>query len=273
MREIAEGFTFYTWLRNFSEHIDEKIEAFQMLAETAANRIFRSQRMTLSMTGHSRSEEAEQIIPMLTGEKIDLAEFMAVPVDGVAAKEWVQIPAGISYAVSAGLLSTQARVYDGGLSVLGNILSLDYLWNEIRVQGGAYGCGFRVSETGSTMFYSYRDPAPADSLKIFADTAGYIRSFCSSEQVIDPYIISTVAATEPLRTCAQEGLVADSDYFCGITYAQRCRFREQMRNLKTKDLLSYCDLFDALSSSSAYCVVGGEEAIQPKTEDWLIYTL
>ena len=272
-QERMDGYGFYCWLRSFSANTDTQMETFQSFAASAADRIFRSGRMTLSVTAKERCADAESIISLLAGPKEQLLETMTVPVDGIAEKEAIQIPAGVSYAVSAGNIRKYGFHYEGGLSVLSTILSYGYLWNEVRVQGGAYGCGFQAGESGNIMFYSYRDPDPHRSLQIFSKTADYVHGFCASGEPLDKYIISTVASSEPLMTAAQKGASADADYFCGISYADRRQIRHQMLTLTPHDLLRYCDLFETMSEQNAHCVVGSPDDLAWCGKDWTIQTL
>lgn len=269
-QERMTGFDFYCWLRDFAQNMEQRVEHFQSFAQTAAQRIFASRRMTLSITAQEPCVAVEAIIAMLAKNCEDIPEYMTISVDKVAAKEAIRIPSGISYAVSAGNLQQYGSKYDGGLGVLSSILSYGYLWNEVRVQGGAYGCGFRVGELGNAMFYSYRDPDPHRSLSVFDDTAAFVRQL---SEPLDKYIISTIASTEPLRTPTQQGAMADSDYFCGITYEDRCRTRSQMLNLKQKDLPRYCALFDAMAQNNARCIVGSSDALTECNGEWTVYTL
>ena len=123
------------------------------------------------------------------------------------------------------------------------------------------------------MFYSYRDPEPHASIETFRDTAAYIRSFCEDKSGLEKCIISTIAATEPLRTPAQQGAAADSDYFCGVTHEDLCRIRNQMRNLNCQELLNYCGIFDATAINNACCIIGSGEAAEQCGNDWKVYTL
>lgn len=272
-QEYATGFDFYCWLRSFAENMDDRMEAFQLFAQSVTDRIFASHRMTLSVTAQQRCVEAESIIAALAKQPAPIPQNMTIPVDGVAAKEAILIPAGISYAVSAGNLRRLDHSYDGALSVLSSILSYSYLWNEVRVQGGAYGCGFQAGETGNVMFYSYRDPDPQRSLEVYGRTADFLRQYCAAGEALDKYIISTISATEPLRTPAQRSAVADSDYFCGITYEDRCRIRHQMLTLKQEDLHRTCDLFDSMAKKNASCIVGNSDALAQCGENWITYSL
>lgn len=273
VKELTEGLDVYSWLCDMAEEQNGRIEEFQILAQEVSKRIFASERLTISVSAKNYCKEVEEIIPLLKENKELIQKCMFVSVDGVAAKEAIQIPAGISYASAACNIQKYGYRYDGGLSVLSTILSYGYLWNEIRVQGGAYGCGIHGSEIGNVMFYSYRDPNPYHSLRIFKNTSAQIRAFCASDEPLDKYIISTIAATEPLKTLAQIGSQADTDYFCAITYEERRNTRREMLTLTKSDLLKYCELADVMAKHNAQCILGCGEALSACEEGWTVYML
>ncbi len=271
-QERMGGYGFYCWLRAFAEDTESKLGRFQTFAQSAADRIFNACNLTMSVTARQRCPEAEKIIALLKKPSGERNQYMTIPVDGTGAKEFIQIPAGVSYAVSAGNLPRYGWSYEGGLSVLSTILSYGYLWNEVRVQGGAYGCGFQAGETGNALFYSYRDPSPQRSLQVYGGTAEFVRQFCASDEMLDKYIISTVSAMEPLRTPRESGAAADADYLCGISLEFRRQVRQQMLKLTKQDLLRYCELFDTMARENALCVVGGNAPTQADG-NWTVYKL
>jgi len=100
-------------------------------------------------------------------------------------------------------------VYSGIARVMSNIQSLSYLWNEVRVQGGAYGAGLNTSETGRMVTYSYRDPSPARTLGINRSMSKGLRDFVAGDERIDKYIISTVGESEPPLGSENQILVSE----------------------------------------------------------------
>jgi len=151
---------------------------------------------------------------------------------------------------------------DGSLQIADNILSLSYLWNEVRVQGGAYGVGMRTSRTGGMVCYSYRDPSPARTLQVYAGSADFLKAYCEGDEDLDKFIISAVAGTEPLRAPGERGLAADDRWFCGITYETRKEHRRQMLSTTREKLLGWCDTLKTMSADGAVCVVAHDEALK-----------
>ena len=138
-----------------------------------------------------------------------------------------------------------------------NILSFDYLWNKVRVQGGAYGTGFRADGMGYITTYSFRDPTPARSIGINKELGPYLRSFCEAKTPLDNFIIASVASTEPLLAPAVRGLMADKLWFSGYTYRLQKKLRSQMLHTDY-DKLQWCaDIADAMAEKGRIAAVGG----------------
>lgn len=173
----------------------------------------------------------------------------------------IRIPAQVSYAATGFHLSQLGKQYDGSARLLSNILSLAHLWNEIRVQGGAYGAGMRMSMSGAMFSYSYRDPSPARSLEVYRNMGNFVRKFAQSGEDITGFIISSVAETEPLASPDQLGAGADRDWFSGFSLAQAKEERQQMLRSTAADLEQWCEVLDALREQGSVCVVGYTDAL------------
>ena len=142
----------------------------------------------------------------------------------------------------------------------------------MRVQGGAYGVGMRTSRGGALACYSYRDPSPGRSLKVYAGSADFLKAYCEGDEDLDKFIISAVAGTEPLRAPGERGMAADERWFAGITYEDRKEHRRQMLSTTREKLLSWCDVLESMSKDGAVCVVAHEEALK-QCKDIEVYDL
>jgi hypothetical protein len=180
----------------------------------------------------------------------------------VPEKQGIIIPSGVSYS-GAALTSYES---DKPLwSVLSTIVSYEYLWNEVRVKGGAYGTGFGVNNMGEAAFYSYRDPSPAGAASAYEGTADFLRSYCAAKPDISSYIISSIAQREPLMSDAAYGSAADELFFRDISEESRRDDRRRMLALTSDDLLAAAD---SLSAVGRRCVVGSAEAINACGSDY-----
>ncbi len=206
LNEAIAGITGLRWMIALRDAFDERIDAFIALAERTRDTFFTRSRMTVSLTATRPSAFTDSLIRRFPEGGARAADTLALPVTDQCAKEAIVIPAGIAFAAMgthAGLLGS---AWAPDLSVLGGVLTFGYLWNEVRVKGGAYGCGFRPARGGSITFHSYRDPAPVRSERTFAETGDWLRAFVAGDEGLDRYIISAIAAAEPLQSPNAQGL-------------------------------------------------------------------
>ncbi|MBQ6019035.1 MAG: insulinase family protein, partial [Clostridia bacterium] len=270
LRDVTGGIGYYLWLKDFEDDFDARADAFLAFASGVAGRLFTLARLTVSETADEYRDDCfGGLSAFPAGEKC-ACEKMPVPSRG-AEKEAFIIPGGVSYAAQCALLEALGVRPCGDMGVLANVLSLDYLWNEIRVRGGAYGCSCSLSEFSGLRLSSYRDPDPVRSLGVYADASSYIRAFCAGDESVDNYIIS--ASAEPLLEPAVRGRVEDLRLLGGIPYEYRRRRREELLDTKKEDLAAYAPLFDRARECASFCVIGSRDAIGKLGDGWKVKEL
>ena len=127
----------------------------------------------------------------------------------------------------------------------------------------------RVGKSGGLFTYSYRDPNPARSLEVYRNMGGFVKAFAESGADITGFIISTVAETEPLVGPAQQGAMADNDWFAGLGYEEAAAERKQLLTATSADLAKWRDALDSLRDKAAVCVVGYADALDGCEEEKL----
>ena len=156
-------------------------------------------------------------------------------------------------------------VCTGSGLVAAHMLTLDYLWNEIRVLGGAYGGQFGVGTSGLAKYVSWNDPNPARSLGVYDRSGAALRKAVEEIPSLDKYIIGTVAGTEPYLTPSVEMSSAAALALSGRTPGDVQRLRREMLHTAKADLMRFADTLDTLANSQAICVVGGTAQIDACT--------
>ncbi|MBQ2214435.1 MAG: hypothetical protein II414_07730, partial [Erysipelotrichaceae bacterium] len=177
-------------------------------------------------------------------------------------REGIVVPANISFACKSSDVSGLVDDKLGTMYVLSNILTYDYLWNNIRVKGGAYGCGFACKMNKAARFYSYRDPNPANSLNIYQNTGRYLEEFCRNNDNVEKYIVGTTGDFDPLLTPRSTAKLADMNYLNGITYQNRCEVLDQIINTTIEDIENTKAVFEKINEDDDICVVGNREALE-----------
>ena len=155
--------------------------------------------------------------------------------------------------------------YSGSAVVAARILTLDHLWDEIRVKGGAYGGNFRVRLNGDAVWLSWNDPKPARSLGVYAGCGKALRDFADGKDPLDRYIVSAVASTEPYLTPRVETENAAELWLSGRTPDDQQRVRAEMLRTTKDDLKAFAKTVDALAADAAVCVVGGAQPLEACT--------
>ena len=152
--------------------------------------------------------------------------------------------------------------YNGPLKVCGQIATFDYLWNEVRVKGGAYGTGFSANPNGMIGAYSFRDPDPANALRAFRSAGPVIRDMELSEAELESYIIGTISNMEPLQSPLGRVLLADMRWLSGVTWEDRCRIRREVMNTTAEQLKETAEKVSSTLAEAPYCIVGSREGLQ-----------
>ena len=255
-KEYTAGQSSGLYIKNFLENYDEEIDEFLNQTEMMKEIIYAKDRVTISLN------EDASVVDEFVGQ-LNTIEAQKAMVHYPLLKEKrekVVIPGGVSFVGMGGNFTTFDAGYEAKLQVLAQALTFDYLWNEVRVKNGAYGCGFVVGLTGNYGVYSYSDPNPANTIQIIENIHTYLKNL--GEQVdITQLIIGTLAAAEPLRTPSNMIRTADSRYFKNITYEDRVRNRKDILHTTLEDLKNYSTLLEKAFNDCALCVVGNSEAL------------
>ena len=173
VNELTTGYEAYKRLHRITQSIDEQLPELTASFKALQNRILCKARLTASTTSMAELPLTSLLSMLPEGESAKTAE-LCYRLEPPKA-QGVQIPTAVSYsAVSLPQITDMAA-----WRVLSTILSLEYLWNEIRVKGGAYGTGATLSPLGIPAFYSYRDPSPSGSFTIYGDAADFLRQYLS----------------------------------------------------------------------------------------------
>ena len=172
----------------------------------------------------------------------------------------------VQFVAQAGNFRRKGLVYHGALNILKVALSYDYLWNNLRVKGGAYGCmcGFRRS--GESYFVSYRDPHLKRTLDVYRGIPDYVRNFRADEREMTKYIIGTISGKDVPRTPQMQGSLSRTAWFCGVTEEMVQKERDEILKATVEDIHNLAPLIEAVLEEESVCVVGSETAVQKEKE-------
>ena len=226
-----------------------------------AKRIFSQGRLTLCLTDNMPSERAAEAIAIWPQCPVPVAatEWDA-GLPSVDGGEGFTIPAEIAYAGVAARLP-EGVPYHGSQVVAARILTLDHLWNEIRVLGGAYGMGLVVRPDGDVQYMTYRDPNPSRSVGKIAESGEALKKFCESGADLDKYVVSAIGKTEPYLSPRLEAQRASELLLSGRSPEDIARIRAEILATKREDVARFADTLTALSKGASLCVIGGKKPL------------
>ena len=272
--EQLSGVDFYLFLKDLVEHFDERAgELCEKLRELQA-RIFTSTGTVASFTG---SEDDYRRYWAAAGDlglaaRTVPAKELYVPFPEDRHEAFV-IPSDVSYTAQASDARVLGIATDGTWSVAANALSYDYLWNEIRVKGGAYGCGFRSTSGRSLTFYTYRDPAIDPSLARIAAAGDWLGAFDPTPEAFEGFIVSTVSALDaPVKPYAAT-IRRNTEFFSERPAGFRQRLRDEVLATTPEDLRAIGEQVTRVAAEAPACTFAGRSAIEASDADWNVVEL
>lgn len=277
VREQLSGVDFYLFLRDLLEHFDERLDDLRAKLAALADRIFVADGCMASFTGSDEDFDAywdaAGDLGLGAGDGADAGRnALVVPAPRDRHEAFV-IPSDICFA--AGACDPRRLGIDatGAWAVAANALSYDYLWNEIRVKGGAYGCGFRAAGERQTAFYTYRDPAIDPSIERVARAGEWLGSFEPDEAAFEGFIVSCVSGMDaPVKPYALTKR-RNTTYLAGLNPHAREERRAQMLAATPGELRSLGTDVTRIAAESPTCVFGGRDVIAKSNAGFAVIDL
>ncbi|MCE5285992.1 MAG: insulinase family protein [Pelosinus sp.] len=152
--------------------------------------------------------------------------------------------------------------YTGKMRVLQTILNTNYLWNHVRVLGGAYGGSIGIDRAGTLFFTSWRDPNLMETLAIYDEVASFLSNFSATEREMNNYIIATIGKLDTPLTPYGKGDSVTRNYMRGITYADIQQERDDVLTTTPEDIRNFAKMFTELKQQNYFCVVGNESKLK-----------
>lgn len=263
-QDELKGIAFYRSICRIEKELFESPESVSDKLAAIAKKLFARNRMLISFTGNSEAYGNAK----LSLEKV-IAGFNKMSAIGNqaevhfnTAKEAFIDASQIQYVAKTGDFICEGYEYTGALRLLRIILSYDYLWINVRVKGGAYGCMNTFLRSGESYFVSYRDPNLSDTLDVYDRIPEYIKSFSPDERDMTKYIIGTFSALDTPMNPEAKGSRSLSAYLEGITYEQIQKERNEILNAQPEDIRRLVDLVEAVLKKDSICVIGNENMIK-----------
>ena len=263
-QDELKGVAFYRSICRIEKELSESPKSVSDKLAAIAKKLFARNRMLISFTGNNEAygNAKPSLEKVIAGFDKMSAIGNQAEVHFNTAKEAFIDASQIQYVAKTGDFICEGYEYTGALRLLRIILSYDYLWINVRVKGGAYGCMNTFLRSGESYFVSYRDPNLSDTLDVYDRIPEYIKSFSPDERDMTKYIIGTFSALDTPMNPEAKGSRSLSAYLEGITYEQIQKERNEILNAQPEDIRRLADLVEAVLKKDSICVIGNENMIK-----------
>lgn len=263
-QDELKGIAFYRSICRIEKELSESPKSVSDKLAAIAKKLFARNRMLISFTGNNEAygNAKPSLEKVIAGFDKMSAVGNQAEVHFNTAKEAFIDASQIQYVAKTGDFICEGYEYTGALRLLRIILSYDYLWINVRVKGGAYGCMNTFLRSGESYFVSYRDPNLSDTLDVYDRIPEYIKSFSPDERDMTKYIIGTFSALDTPMNPEAKGSRSMSAYLEGITYEQIQKERNEILNAQPEDIRRLADLVEAVLKKDSICVIGNENMIK-----------
>ncbi len=259
------GIDYYLFLKRLLADWDRRLPVLQEILPNLADRIFTADEVTVSFTGptedRKRFWELGGTLGLgKQGENV-CAHRLEAPLPKPAREGFV-IPSNVSFVARGAAPTTEDTGTLGTWQVASRALSFDYLWNEVRVKGGAYGVGFKHTTEGIRQFWSFRDPNVAGTLERYDGASAWLANWAPATDELTGYVVSAVAAQDAPEKPRALARRQDMQRFKERPTDWRNIIRQQELDTTTEDVRALAPALDPSSSASGVCVFGSREALE-----------
>jgi Zn-dependent M16 (insulinase) family peptidase len=267
-KDQMAGIGYLQALRELATEIDKKwksvLKKLESMREALINRNALICNVTLDGTNWTTFQpQLDSFLAALPAKEVKRSAFGVQPEHK---KEGLGIPAQVNYVGKGANLYEFGYQFDGSAEVINGYLRMAYLWEKIRVQGGAYG-GFSVFDdaSGVLTFLSYRDPNVATTLENYDKAANFLKTLDASrltENELTKAIIAAIGDLDAYQLPDAKGYTSMLRYLTGRTDAMRQKIRDQVLSTNGEDFIAFGEVLEKVAQSNAVTVMGSQSALE-----------
>lgn len=262
--EHISGVPFYQLLESLEKEFDDRKDELISNLQRTIRYIFRPENLMVDYTAENEGlAGVETLIERLKGQLYtDVIEGTGYDPKPMKRNEGFMTSAQIQYVCRAGNFEKIGLPYNGALHVLRVMMGYDYLWTQVRVKGGAYGCMCDFLKSGESYFVSYRDPNLKNTIEVYEQAADYIARFDADERTMTQYIIGAVSEMDTPMTPAMKGSYSLTGYMTHYSYEMAQKDRDELLATDAATIRGLSEHIRAFMDEECLCVVGNEENIK-----------
>ena len=266
-KEATEGIAFYEFIEDIDRHFEDKKESLVKGMKESLAEALRKGNLTISYTGDNDisiyQDSIDHFIRKLsTRPEHDIRKHWELS----KKNEGFKTASKVQYVATAGNFVNGGYEYNGSMKVLQIIFSYDYLWQHVRVKGGAYGCMCYFSKYGEAYFTSYRDPKLMETYDVYLKAADYVSKFNASDRDMLKYIIGAISKVDTPLTPSGEGDYSFMAYQLGMSEEDIQRDRDELLATDNEAIRALAPLIKSVTDSGIICAIGDEDKIEEQKE-------
>ncbi|MFI3209070.1 MAG: insulinase family protein [Eubacteriales bacterium] len=267
-KDVTNGISFYELICDLTTDFETKQSEISSKLHELTKMVFRPENMMISYTAQPQTIEDISVLVRDMRENLFTEEVQREPyhLEAVKLNEGFKTSSKVQYVARTGNFIDNGVPYSGALHILKVIMSYEYLWQNVRVKGGAYGCMSGFNRIGEGYFVSYRDPNLKETMDIYEGVVEYLETFTASEDEITKFIIGTMSDLDQPMTPAAKGDRSLNLYMNGISAEMLKKERAQILTATQEDIRNLAKVVEAVLVHKNICVIGGEEKIEENRE-------
>ena len=274
IKEQINGIEFYKFVENLEKNFDSEKDRLINAIETILSKILVKDGIVIGITADEEGCEKTEKRLAAFAERLPEGEGRSLPMNkrtydfkgnGFELKrlnEAFKTSGTVNYISRAGNYAENGENFNGAINVFYTIMRYDYMWFNIRMQGGAYGCMCSGSVSGDLTFVTYRDPNIKRSYDVFGAIPEYLENFDVSEREMTKFVIGTMSTVDSPLTPAAKGSRDMGAYFSGAQQEDIQKAREQIIDCTADDIRSFAPLIQAVMDEGNVACVGSEGKIE-----------
>lgn len=258
------GIPYYRMLEELDADFEARQKELKEKLQQLAECLFRPENLMVDYTAQREGLESveKQIAAFREGLHKEPVKTQPYQPETERKNEGFMSSSQVQYVCRAGNFAKKGLPYTGALKALKVMMGYDYLWTQVRVKGGAYGCMCNFGKSGESYFVSYRDPNLEKTIDVYEKAADYIRNFDADERTMTQYIIGAVSELDMPMTPATRGAYSLAGYMTHYSYEQLQKERDELLEAVPETIRGLADYISAFMEDDCLCVVGNEEKIR-----------
>ena len=262
--EATKGIEYYEFIKDIAANLDDKMDEVAAGLARVAAQLFTKENLIVDLTAAEDGKAAlEAEIDGMLDMMYPAAEGEDLRMPCTKKNEGFKTPGQVQYVIRSGNFLDAGVPYHGSYEVLMTLLGYGYLWNEIRVKGGAYGGGISVNGlTGNAFTYSYRDPNLAETNRIYEGMPAYVESFEADEREMTKNILGTMSNVDAPMTPRTEGARSFAAYMTDKTFEDVQKVRDEILATSVEDIRNTKPMLEALLGADCICTVGSAAKVE-----------